>query len=311
MNPLGTLLVFCLMFSASAHAEVPLLVFAGQSNMVGFRTNVNDLNAIEKAEQPHVWFYGPNDDGKIWANIHLDRHPTQSSQTVSGKGFGPEVSVGQALVAAGRDRRVAIVKFVVNGASDCSFIAPPIQAQSGHHTPGIKQSWSPMIRNPANALEAKSLYDGLLNRIHEAQAAFEKQVGEKTYVAAFFWMQGESDAQNEYTASHYGENFHHFATSLRTDLAKPKLPIIFGRIRKSGLFPFDTLVRSQQDSLVDPASPFFLETAACVNTDDCEMYHTVDPSAGDGPGHYSSRGTWQLGESMAKSFQTLMAHKPR
>lgn len=308
MNPflLGRTLplfgVFAFTLLAVARAEVPLLIFAGQSNMVGFRTNVADLDKRQSAPQPNVFFYGPNDDGSTWSAIHLAAQPTQLGQTISGHGFGPEASAGQRLIESGKFPRVAIVKYAVNGAHSISFVASPADARKGNYAPGIARSWSPSLKGAA---DGSSLYDGLIQRICEARQSFEKQFGEQTYIAGLFWMQGESDACDPYSASIYAKNYRALITALRADLSAPNMPVVFGRIRHSGAFVGDQVVRSQQDELMDTSSPNFLPDSLEVDTDYIEMHSQVAPESGDGSIHYSSQGTWQLGQNMATAFLTL------
>ena len=44
---------------------VPVFVFAGQSNAVGVDT-LDELRADQRAPQPNVLFYGPNETGNTW-----------------------------------------------------------------------------------------------------------------------------------------------------------------------------------------------------------------------------------------------------
>lgn len=290
-----------LCFAISAEAEVPLLIFAGQSNMVGYRTDVNALSEAERQQQPGVFFFGPNDEGGNWAPIELGKGPTQIDQTASGRGFGPEVTVGQALIDAGRFSRVGEVKYVFNGGANRSFLAAPADAAAGHYSAGILSSWMPQLREPG----VQSLYEELLARVRAAQDSYRKTFGEKTYIAGFFWMQGESDAQNENTAKLYGRNLRRFIVALRRDLNAPNMPFIYGRIRDTDIFPEDAAVRAGQDAVANPADSLYLPMVACVDTDEFEMFSAVDPKAGDGPGHYSSKGTWQLGKAMGQAYLTL------
>ena len=50
-------------------------------------------------------------------------------------------------------------------------------------------------------------------------------------IAGFFWMQGESDAQNPGAAAAYGVNLRRLLDQVRSDFASPHLPIVLGRIR--------------------------------------------------------------------------------
>src|SRR5262245_61901625 len=53
---------------AVAPGTVPVFVFAGQSNAVGVDT-LNDLRADQRAPQPNVLFYGPNENFNIWSPL--------------------------------------------------------------------------------------------------------------------------------------------------------------------------------------------------------------------------------------------------
>jgi len=287
-------------------AEVPLFIFAGQSNMVGFRTDVSELGNDERAAQPNVFFFGPNDDGEEWSVVDLAKSPTQISQTASGRGFGPEAVVGRTLLESGRFQRIAEVKFVFNGGVNRSFLAAPTDAVAGSYEPGISSTWMP----EADLSGAQSLYKELLNRIRRAQVTFAEKYGEKTYIAGFFWMQGESDAQNAHTASLYGRHLHRLITALRRDLGAPDMPFVYGRIRDADIFPEDRLVRAGQDEVADPSHELYQPFVSRVDTDALQMYSTVDPSAGDGPGHYSSQGTWELGRLMAQAYLSLAQPPP-
>ena len=47
---------------------VPIFVFAGQSNAVGVDTH-DELTADQRAAQPRVLFYGPNENGNTWGAL--------------------------------------------------------------------------------------------------------------------------------------------------------------------------------------------------------------------------------------------------
>jgi hypothetical protein len=108
-----------------------------------------------------------------------------------------------------------------------SFLAGPSDAIAGGYGPGISSTWT----SGEVASGAQSLYADLLARVRCAQLAFEEKYGEKTYVAGFFWMQGESDAQNTHTASLSGRHLQCLITALPLDLEAPDLPFVYGRIR--------------------------------------------------------------------------------
>src|SRR5258708_3379284 len=46
---------------------LPVMVLAGQSNMIGLMTNVDDLPVDGRATQSSVLFYGPDENGSTWS----------------------------------------------------------------------------------------------------------------------------------------------------------------------------------------------------------------------------------------------------
>ena len=72
---------------------LPVMVLAGQSNMIGLMTNVDDLPVEERATQTHVLFYGPDENGSTWSWL--------TPPTVSNNRFCPEISLGHQLLISG------------------------------------------------------------------------------------------------------------------------------------------------------------------------------------------------------------------
>ena len=61
---------------------IPVFVFAGQSNAVGVDT-LDELTADQRAAQPTVLFYGPNETGNTWGALTPS---DESPNLVDGRG---------------------------------------------------------------------------------------------------------------------------------------------------------------------------------------------------------------------------------
>jgi hypothetical protein len=281
---------------STAHADVPVLIFAGQSNMGGFQTNTHQLSPDELAEQPNVLFYG---DTKTWQTVDLATRPTQPDDVLSGSGFGPEATVGKDLVAAGVFPKVLEIKYMRNGSPNDSFLASPDDAVKTHAPNPVNSTWAPDFHVTGSQV---SLYQNLLQRVKEARAAYTAQTGQQTYIAGFFWMQGETDAfSSAGLAKMYDQNLVKFIAALRRDLDTPDMPFIYGRIRHGKAFANDLIVRNGEDNIAKMDSDELVPHVFEVDTDAYEM-------ASDGV-HYSSAGAMSLGHDMAKGFQEIAGKK--
>jgi Carbohydrate esterase, sialic acid-specific acetylesterase len=179
---------------------LPVLVLAGQSNMIGWVTNVADLPTDEQATQTSVLFYGPNENGSTWAWL--------TPPTVTNNRFGPEISLGQHLVISGTDDLVAQVKYAVSGSN-------------------LASDWDPARTSPY-------LYAQMLARVQSSLAALRAAHPDRhVIVAGFFWMQGEADGLDAAMSAAYAVNLAHFIEHVRADFHSPWLPVFVGRIRLS------------------------------------------------------------------------------
>src|SRR5262245_5526286 len=178
---------------------VPVFVFAGQSNAVGVDT-LDELRADQRAPQPNVLFYGPNESGNIWGPLT----PSITSPNLidglnrTGGSFGPEISTGKTISNALGGALVAEVKLAVGATA-------------------LFDRW-----NPASG----DLYHNMVVRVNQSIADLQTQRGLTGYVAGFFWMQGESDAPR----TDYAANLRNFIASVRRDFNNPNLPFVFGQI---------------------------------------------------------------------------------
>lgn len=114
--------------------------------------------------------------------------------------FGPEVALGRGLYAAGH-HNLLIVKVAFSGTS-------------------LAANWQPTTAD----------FKALLARVAQAKA-WARAHGFHPVLAAFYWMQGETDAMSAASASAYAGNLKTFLAEIRADLPLPATaPIVIGQI---------------------------------------------------------------------------------
>lgn len=261
-------MLFC---SSSPATEIPIFVFAGQSNAVGASTSpaelTGDLSSLLEP-QTEVLFYGPYHEtlAKTWNPI---QPPTEASQAVSGppgsSGFGPELSAGRELQGK-FGGTIAVVKFAING-TDLAY------------------RWNPDFSG--------SLYEQMTSRVTMAISALRTQKGLKGKVAGFFWMQGEGDTRNLSQANAYQSNLVKFIGRVRNVFGADQLPFVLGQINNAG--EYQSIVRATQANIPNEVS-----NSAFVYTDD------LDRSSYPGDlVHFSTKGTVDLGIRFASAYESL------
>ena len=205
-------------------ASIQLFILAGQSNMVGYRSNLADLPPdLQQPESPVLWYDRQNQ----WVSLQPPTEPLPFSQGVANsQGFGPEITLA-ATLSRHLNQPIALVKYAQNGTN-------------------LETQWNPR--------RSDSLYHQMLARVEQAIAELSR-LGYQVEIAGFFWMQGESDAKSDrYMASNYAQNFTHFISRLRQDLNQPQLPVIYGLIpivnqqstTPFGIFEYGDVVRKAQ-----------------------------------------------------------------
>lgn len=198
--------------------EVPVFIFAGQSNAVGTDSH-SELTPAQTVAQPTVLFYGPNESGATWAPLT----PSNNSPNVGGS-FGPEISTGKTISAGQGGAVVAEVKYAVGGTN-------------------LYDQWNPDTGN--------NLYSNMIARVQQSLADLQTQQGVTGKVAGFFWMQGESDAGR----TDYAANLTNLIAKLRANpvIKNPNLPFVFGQIIDYSP-PASTSLRAQQQLVADTVS---------------------------------------------------------
>jgi hypothetical protein len=204
----------------------------------------------------------PSADAFFWVN---NTRSWSSTPPTSSGFYGPDVSAVRQL-ARRLGEPVLGVKFAASGTS----LAGP---------------WNPS--NPSG------LYADMKGVVSDALHSRLNGHGPPK-IAGFFWMQGESDAQNATAAASYGENLRRLIDQVRSDFSSPELPIVLGRIRADVPMaaPQGT---SDVRSAIDAASA--TANVRSVSTDEL-------PLAPDHL-HFTGPGLITLGNEFASAYMTL------
>jgi len=197
------------------HAEekepVRVFIFAGQSNMVGSDSKVEDVDNFGPfvgygAPQPNVRFsYCIGRENKRKSDGWVDLQPVNNI-------VGPELSFAQ-QVTGQTDAPIAIIKV----------------AAGGTHLGG---DWNP--DHPSGF----EMYPLALKWIRDALADLKKQ-GIQYQLEGFVWHQGENDMFNEEYMANYGKNLKNILASWRRDLKEPELRFYIGELCTKTIWGMD------------------------------------------------------------------------
>lgn len=216
--------VFTLTVSQSTRADdsvVRVFIFAGQSNMEGADSKVDDI----KRFPPFAGLEKPQSDVKF--SYCLGRENKSKSdgwvelQSVRNM-VGPELSFARE-VKRNTKAPIAIIKV----------------AAGGTHLSG---DWNP---DEPSGFE---MYPLALKRIRDALEGLEKQ-GIKYRIEGFMWHQGENDMFNAEYMANYGKNLKNFLACWRRDLNEPNLRFYIGELCTKTIWGMDLRPRMYAISL--------------------------------------------------------------
>ena len=262
-------------FAAAAAAEddktVRVFIFAGQSNMVGSDSKVNDIErfppfaGLENAQPDVRYSYCIGRENRTRSNGWVELQPVKNV-------VGPELSFAR-KVKHNIGAPIAIIK--------C--------AAGGTHLGG---DWNPDM--PAGF----KMYPLALDLIKSSLAEFDRQ--KIAYrIEGFMWHQGENDMFNEDYMANYGKNLANFLTRWRRDLKSPDLKFYIGELCTKTIWGMDLRPRMYAISLGQKE----------VTADDplAEYIPTshVGVEIGSGVGlhyHYGTLGQLQHGVNYADSY---------
>jgi hypothetical protein len=203
------ILLFVLLCATAQAAEpLPLFILVGQSNMTGADSAVSATIPGAQPGDAAVLFWNRSAyQGKEWENDGAFRPlRAQNSAPYGGMVIGPEFGFARELQAAGKLRRMAIVKV--------SFPSTSMAAE-----------WQP----------TGFAYRALQEEMHQAIAEL-KAAGERPVVRGILVHQGISDAMHgEAMANAYRERLAAFIARVRADFADPLTPVVLARENLSPL----------------------------------------------------------------------------
>ena len=291
MNPPSPLLrgFLLLLVAASlpaAAAERPVLLVAGQSNVLNWHADAAAL-------PPHPA------DADIAFYFHTGAPPSKAGQRATPF----NATSGGAWITLRAQRQEPYVRYARE------FFGPEMALARNLHDGGVRPlglikvgyfgstlagDWAP------DAREGNRLYALLLQQVRGALAALTAR-GESPRLAGVFWLQGETDAARLDSAAAYEANLRDFIARLRQDLAfavrgSGPLPVVLGRVGPPPPrgYPHQERVRNAQVRVAES-----LPGLAWVDTDDL---------ARDTDGvHLLAPGVLKLGERWAAAWQRLCA----
>jgi hypothetical protein len=246
------------------HGKLSLFILAGQSNMSG-----RGELPLQPATHPQVFVFG-NDYRWTLAVEPIDR-PDGQVDTVSQDtgddpaGFSPGVAFATSLLKHDPQRVIGLIP--------CAKGDTAIAA------------WQ-------RSLSDQTLYGACLKRIGAAAT-----MGDLAGVLVF---QGEADALDPHahpdrvlSAGDYATTFTTFVHDLRSDLARPQLPVVFAQIGTTtapDAFIHWETVKAQQATVQLPC-------AAMITTDDLPLQDAV---------HFTTDSYRQIGARFAAAFRHLV-----
>ncbi|MBC8354474.1 MAG: hypothetical protein H8E66_20970 [Planctomycetes bacterium] len=274
-------------YEAAVAAEddkiVRVFIFAGQSNMVGSDSKVQDIkrfppfSGLENAQSGVRFSYCIGRENKMKSDGWVDLQPVNNV-------VGPELSFAR-KVTQHIDAPIAIIK--------C--------AAGGTHLGG---DWNP------DDPEGFKMYPLALDLIQLSLAEFDRK--EIPYcIEGFMWHQGENDMFNAEYMANYGVNLKNFLAKWRRDLKEPELKFYIGELCTKTIWGMDLRPRMYAISLGQRA----------VTTSDllAEYIPTshVGVEIGGGVGlhyHYGTLGQLEHGVNYADAYLRTIGkqlNKPR
>ena len=209
-------------------ATLRVFIFAGQSNMVGSDSKVEDIQKFPpfvglETPQPQVRFsYCLGSEEKTTSPGWVDLKPVNNV-------VGPELSFAR-TVTRNISSPIAIIKI----------------AAGGTHLGG---DWNP------DKPTGFKLYPLALQRVQDSLADLDRQ-GIKYRLEGFMWHQGENDMFDKDFKPAYGRNLKNFIASWRRDLKAPNLKFYIGELCTKTIWGMDNrenmhAIRMGQRSVTD------------------------------------------------------------
>ena len=223
--PILCALLFCLPFARAQtnddHKTLRVFIFAGQSNMVGSDSKVQDIkhfppySGLEAAQEKVKFVYCLGRENKTRSEGWEALAPVNDI-------VGPELSFAR-KVTRHIKAPIAIIKV----------------AAGGTHLGG---DW-----NPDESIGFK-MYPLALETIRKALVDLDQQQI-KYRLEGFMWHQGENDMFNQEYMPNYGKNLKNFLAKWRRDLKTPNLKFYIGELNTKTIWGMDLRPRMYAISL--------------------------------------------------------------
>jgi hypothetical protein len=264
---------------ASAAEPVRVFIFAGQSNMEGADSKIEDIKRFPpfaglENSQPKVRFsYCIGRENKHRSEGWV---PLQSVNNW----VGPELSFARDVTAV-IDAPIAIIKV----------------AAGGTHLGG---DWNP------DEPQGFKMYPLLLESVRSSLKQLEED-GVTYRLEGFMWHQGENDMFNAEYMANYGDNLEHFIERCRTDLSAPNLKFYIGELCTKTIWGMDLRPRMYAISLG--------QQQAVTNVPAVEFVRTshVGVEIGNPVGlhyHYGTLGQLEHGVNYATAYLRTIGKTP-
>ena len=270
--------ILCAASRAQDDTTVRVFIFAGQSNMVGSDSRVQDIqrfppySGLEEVQQNVRFSYSIGRENKRNSDGWVSLQPVNNV-------VGPELSFGR-RVSQQLGAPVAIIK--------C--------AAGGTHLGG---DWNP------DQPEGFKMYPLALSLVRSSLAELDRQKI-PWRIEGFMWHQGENDMFNEEYMARYGANLRNFVASWRRDLKTPDLKFYIGELCTKTIWGMDLRPRMYAISLGQKAV-----TDADARAEYVPTSH-VGVEIGGGVGlhyHYGTLGQLQHGINYADAYLRTVGHE--
>lgn len=276
-------------------SEYRVYYLGGQSNMDGYGL-VSELPADLAGEMQGVMIYHGNtaadntpvDGLGMWSTLcpgHGVGFSSDGTNNSYSDRFGVELTFAGKMKELFPDEKIAIIKYSRGGTS----IDTAAAGGAGAWLPGYTGG------NGVNQ------YDHFVATVKGALAAGDIDGDGKKDIlipSGILWMQGESDANNEYATSIYKENLAMLIDSIRNVFSTPGMPVAIGRISDSHS-DADSLVWTWGDAVREAQVKYVAEDGNAALVTSTDNYRYSDPW------HYDSEGYLDLGRKFAEAIATI------
>ncbi len=199
--------------------EIPLLIFAGQSNALNQGTDASTLPPPLAEPQTNVFFYNAYAYGRAIPAAHWEIYQPHSDETAANRAiFSQEITaaqfISQQLFGGGP---VAVFKCAIGSTS-------------------IDEQWNPDL--------PESYFWQMKGWLIDSLARMPGETGYKGKIAGVFWTQGEDDAGDPLVAARYGQNLSNFIAQIRIEMGNERLPFVLAMLLPQ--WPNASTIRSNQ-----------------------------------------------------------------